>query len=136
MLSAESPDQARTTVWKQPNHQVKKVAERKFPEFFTFSSRILPRILLRIFPKFFEEFSCFVSWQTETKSKFHQDSPPFFNAKFPCKLEENTHKSFLESRRADSQQVQYKSTQDFSAALRRADAAQVGAAQHHLQKGI
>ena len=31
-----------------------KVAERKFPEFFEFSCRILPRILLRIFPEFFE----------------------------------------------------------------------------------
>ena len=51
--------------------------ERKFPEFCKFSSRILPRILLRIFPEFFEEFSCFVSWETETR-KNSQKIPAFF----------------------------------------------------------
>ena len=50
--------------------KVRKAAERKFPEFFDFLSRIFPRILLRIFPEFFEEFSCFVSWETETRKKF------------------------------------------------------------------
>ena len=72
--------------------EVRKVAERKFPEFFKFSSRILYRILLRSFPEFFEEFLCFV-WETETR-QIHQKSPPFFNAKFPGKLEDKKHKFF------------------------------------------
>ena len=57
------------------------------------------RILLRIFPEFFEEFSCFVSQDTET-SKIHQKSPPFFNAKFPGNYEKNIHKLFLGSRQS------------------------------------
>ena len=46
------------------------------------------------FPLFFEEFSCFVSWETETR-KIHQKSPPFFNTKFPGKSEEKIHKVFF-----------------------------------------
>ena len=80
-------------------HQVRKVAEREFPEFFKFLSRILPRILLRIFPEFFEDFSCFASWETETR-KIHQKSPPFFNAKSPGKYEKDIHKMFLEGRQS------------------------------------
>ena len=48
----------------------------KVSEFFEFSSRILPRILLRIFPEFFEDFSCFISWETETR-KIHKPPPHF-----------------------------------------------------------
>ena len=70
--------------------QVRKVAERKFPEFFEFSSRILPRILLRIFPEFFEEFSCFVSWETETR----KNSPKFL-AIFQCKIPRQTRKKIF-----------------------------------------
>ena len=64
------------------------IADRKFPEFLEISSRILLRI--------FEDFSCFVSWETETRT-IHEKSPPFFNAKFPGKHEKNIHKLFLES---------------------------------------
>ena len=67
--------------------------------FRNFLSRISFRSLLRIFPEFFEEFSCFVSQETETK-KVHQTSPPFFNAKFPGKYEKNIHYFFLESRQS------------------------------------
>ena len=80
--------------------QVRKVAERKFPEFFEFSARILHRMLLRIFPEFFEDFSCFVSWETGTE-KNHQKSPPFFNAKFPGKHAKNIRKILLESRQSN-----------------------------------
>ena len=73
-----------------------KSCRRKVPIFFEFSSRILPRILLRNCPEFFEEFSCFDSWEKETR-KIHQTSPPFFNAKFPDIFEEKIHESFLES---------------------------------------
>ena len=69
-----------------------KLQNENSPIFFEFSSRIL----LRIFHEFFDWFSCFVSWETETR-KIHQKSPAFFNAKFPGKLEEKIHKSFLES---------------------------------------
>ena len=67
------------------------------PNFSNFRPEFLPRILLRIFPEFFEDFSRFVSWETETR-KIHQKIPPFFNAKFPGKHEKNIHKMFLESR--------------------------------------
>ena len=53
------------------------------------------------FPEIFEDFSCFVSWETETRKKIHQKSPPFFNAKFPGKHEKNIHKMFLESRQSN-----------------------------------
>ena len=49
----------------------------------------------------FEEFSCFVSWETETR-KIHPKSPPAFNAKFPGKFEEKIYKSFLESRQSNT----------------------------------
>ena len=71
-----------------PNSLGQKSCRTKVPEFFEFLSRLLPRILLRIFPKIFKDCSCFVSWETETR-KFHQRSPPFFNAKFPGKHEQN-----------------------------------------------
>ena len=63
----------------------RKVAERKFPEFFGILSRILPRILLRIFPGFFEDFPCFVSWETETRK-----NSPKIPAIFQCKIPRQT----------------------------------------------
>ena len=77
-----------------PVDEVRKVA--KFPEFFEFLYRILPRILLRISPNFVRIFCALFPgrWRPQ---KFHQKSPPFFNAKSPGKFEENIHKSFLES---------------------------------------
>ena len=53
------------------------MAERKFPEFFEFLSRISSRILLRIFPELFEEFSCFISQETETRKKSTKNPRPF-----------------------------------------------------------
>ena len=66
---------------------VRKVAERKFPEFFEF-------LFFEFCPEFCSEFSriflrtflCFVSWETENR-KIHQKSLPCFNAKFPGKHE-------------------------------------------------
>ena len=81
-------------------HLVKKAAERKFPEFFKFSSRILPRILLRIFPEFVEDFSCFVSWETETR-KNSPKIPAIFQCKIPRQTrKKNIHKILLESRQS------------------------------------
>ena len=74
-------------------------AERKFPEFFEFSSRILPRILLRISPNFSRTFRASFRGRRRPE-KIHQKSPPFFNAKFPGKHEENIHKILLESRQS------------------------------------
>ena len=76
------------------------VAERKFPEFFEFSSRILPRILLRIFPKFLRTFRASFRGRRRPE-KIHQKSPAFFNAKFPGKHEKNIHKILLESRQSN-----------------------------------
>ena len=72
--------------------QVRKVAERKFPEFFEFLSRILPRISLRIFPEFFGEFSCFVSWETETIR-----NSPKFPAIFQCKIPRQIRKTYSQN---------------------------------------
>ena len=62
------------------NVLARKVAERKFPELFEFSFRILPRILLRIFPNFSRTFRASFRGRRRSK-KIHQKSPPFFNAK-------------------------------------------------------
>ena len=64
----------------------------KVPEFFEFSSRILPRILLRIFPEFFEDFSCFVSWETETRK-----NSPKIPAIFQCKIPRQTRKKYSQN---------------------------------------
>ena len=60
-----------------PDFWVRKVAEQKLPEFFEFSFRILPRFLLRSFPECFEEFSCFVLWETATSKKFTKNPRHF-----------------------------------------------------------
>ena len=79
----------------------RKVAERKFPELFEFSSRILTRILLRIFPNFSRTFRASFRGRRKTE-KFHQESPPFFNVKFPRQTREKTiHKILLESRQSN-----------------------------------
>ena len=54
------------------------------------------------FPRIFRDFFVlrFVG-ETETW-KNHQKAPPFFNAKFPGKHEQNIHKMFLESRQRDT----------------------------------
>ena len=80
--------------------KVRKVAERKFPEFFEFSSRILPRILLRISPNFSRIFRASFRGRRRPE-KIHPKSPPFFNAKFPGKHEKNIHKILLESRQSN-----------------------------------
>ena len=72
--------------------EARKAAERKFPEFFEFSSRILPRISLRIFPEFFEDFSCFVSWETETRK-----NSPKIPAIFQCKIPRQTRKKYSQN---------------------------------------
>ena len=77
-----------------------KVAERKFPEFFDISSRILPRILLRFSPNFSRTFRASFRGGRRPE-KFHQKSLPFFNAKFPGKHEKNIHKILLESRQSN-----------------------------------
>ena len=68
---------------------IKKVAERKFPEFFQFSSGIL----LRIFPEIFEDFSRFTSWEMET-TEDNPQIPPFFQCQIPTEFEEKDTKDF------------------------------------------
>ena len=64
----------------------------KVPRIFKFSSRILPRILLRMFPEFFEEFSCFVSWETETRK-----NSPKIPAIFQCKIPRQIRKKYSQN---------------------------------------
>ena len=66
-------------------------------EFSKFSSRILPRILLRICPGFFWGVFVLHFVGNGDPTKIHQKSPPFFNAEFPVKYEKNIHNIFLES---------------------------------------
>ena len=63
-----------------------KVADRKFPDFFEFPSRIVSRIVLPIFPDFFEDFRTLFP-KKRRPLKIHQESPPFFIAKSPGKYE-------------------------------------------------
>ena len=74
------------------NCYVRKVAERKSPEFFEFLSRIFPRISLRIFPELFEEFSCFISWETETWK-----NSPKIPAIFQCKIPRQIRKDYSQN---------------------------------------
>ena len=60
---------------------------------FEFSSRSLPRILLRIFPEFLEEFSCFVSWDTETR-KIHPKTRHFSMQNSQANSKKNSTKVF------------------------------------------
>ena len=53
--------------------------------FFDFSSRVLHRILLRIFPEFLEEFSCFILRETETR-KNSPKIPAIIQCKIPRQL--------------------------------------------------
>ena len=82
-----------------------KLQDESSPSDSNFSSRVLPRISFRIFPEVLDDFSCFISWETETTIKIHQESPPFFNAKSPGKFEKKIHKSFLESRQSNRERL-------------------------------
>ena len=67
-----------------------KLQNESSPNFFEFSSRILPRILLRIFLRSFR-----ASFRGKRRpDKIHQKSPPFFNVKFPGKLERKNPQKF------------------------------------------
>ena len=76
--------------------QVAKVAERKFPEFFEFSSRILPRIWLRIFPEFFRGFGALLPGRRRPQ-KNHQRSPPFSMQNSQADSKKESNKTCLES---------------------------------------
>ena len=73
-----------------------KSCRTKVPEFFDFSSRILPRISSEFFPNFSRIFRASLRGKRRPE-KIHQKSPPLFNAKFPGKFEEKIRKMFLES---------------------------------------
>ena len=64
-----------TECWQQRICWVRKVAERKFPEFFELLSRISSRILLRIFPEFSRSFRASFPWKRRPKN--HQNPRPF-----------------------------------------------------------
>ena len=66
-----------------------KVQNKKSPKF----SNVRPEFCSEFRSEFFEDFSCFVSCETET-TKNHQKSPPFFNAKSPGKLKAKFTKVF------------------------------------------
>ena len=76
--------------WLQRNEIIRseKLQNESVPEFFEFSSQILPRI--------FEEFSCFVSWDGDQK-KFTKNLRHFHQCKIPRQIRREIHKSFLES---------------------------------------
>ena len=68
----------------------------------------MPRILLRIFPEFFEDFSCFVSWETETR-KNSPKIPAIFQCKIPRQIrKKNIHKMFLESRQSKKKGIPHR----------------------------
>ena len=77
-----------------------KSQNKSSPNFANFRPEFCSRILLRIFPEFFEEFSCFILWETETR-KNSPKIPAIFQCKFPGKFEEKIHKILLESRQND-----------------------------------
>ena len=68
-------------------YKVRKVAERKFPEFFDISSRICPEFCSAFSPNFSRTFRASFRGRRRPE-KNHQKSPPFLNAKFPGKHEE------------------------------------------------
>ena len=60
----------------------------------------VPRIFRIFVPNFPRSFRASFRGKRRPE-KNHQKSPPFFNAKFPGKHEENIHKMFLESRQSN-----------------------------------
>ena len=69
-----------------------KLQNESSPTFFDVRPEFGPEFL----SEFSEEFACFsFLWEIETRRN-SQKSPPFFNAKFPGKFEEEIHRSFLE----------------------------------------
>ena len=76
-----------------------KLQNESFPKFSNIRPELCPEFCSEFSPEIFEDFSCFVSWETETR-KIHQKSPPFFNAKFPGKHEKIFTKLFWRARLA------------------------------------
>ena len=86
---------------KTPFYWVRKVAERKFPEFFEFLSRMLPRVLLRIHPKFSRIFRASFCGKRR-REKNSPKIPAIFQCKIPRQiLKKYVHKHFLESRQSN-----------------------------------
>ena len=77
-----------------------KLQNESSPNFSNFRPEFCPRILLRIFPEYFEDFSCFVSWETETR-KNSPKIPAIFQCKIPRQTRKNIHKILLESRQSN-----------------------------------
>ena len=69
--------------------QVRKVAERKFLEFFGI---IVPNFAPN-FPRFFWDFSCFISWETET-TKNSPEVPAIFECQIPSQIWKNSPHKF------------------------------------------
>ena len=78
-----------------------KLQNESFPNSSDFRSQFLPWILLRIFPEFFEDFSCFVSWETETRKKFTKNPHHFSMQNSQAKTKKNIHKILLGSRQSN-----------------------------------
>ena len=64
--------------------QVRKVAERSFPNFSNFRSEFCPEFCSEFSPNFSKTFRASFRGRRRPE-KMHQKSPPFFNAKFPGK---------------------------------------------------
>ena len=83
---------------------VRKVAERKFPEFFEFRPEFCSEFCSEFSPDFLRSF-CASFRGKQRPEKTHQKSPPFFNAKFQGKYEKFIHKTFLEGRQSKAYQL-------------------------------
>ena len=70
-----------------------KWGQRKVPKFFKISTRILLRKMLRIFPEIFEDFSCFVSWETET-TKHSPKIPTVIQCQISRQIERKNSQNF------------------------------------------
>ena len=78
-----------------------KLQNESSPNFSNFCPEFCPEFCSELSPKFSRIFSASFRGKRRPE-KFHQKSPPFFNAKFPGKHEKkNIHKNFLESRQSN-----------------------------------
>ena len=60
----------------------------------------VPNFAPKFCSKFFEEFSCFVSWETETR-KNSLKIPAIFQCKIPRQMRKKIHRTFLERRQSN-----------------------------------
>ena len=81
-----------------------KLQNESFPNFSIFRPEFCPEFCSEFSPNFSRTFRASFRGRRRPE-KIHQNSPQFFNAKFPDKHEKNIHKILLESRQSKNSRI-------------------------------